>query len=291
MQKLLLSFLLLITLLFCFSQDQPTANPAALKKAWEAADKLYHQAERQVKLAGDNAVLKAKTDNAYRQALAAFAQLKPAIDKAGVDSLAFFTCLRTAAIEYYLDSMEAARADYLSAIALQKKLPAVTDSFLFLPSLRTGIIYYGEKQFDSALHFYRRAEAINDQWKEPLNGSRQLYERLGFMYYETGEYRKAGSYFEKAITLTNPTDKELLVNYKTYLASILVKLEEYPEARSMYESLVPYNIFPDELFYNLGIVSLEQGDHKNAIGYLRKVNYTDSKKNIGLYYHFARAYA
>ncbi len=291
MQKFLLSFLLLVTLLFCFSQDQPNNNVSAVKKAWLAADKLYRQAELLTQRAGDDETFQAKADATYQQALDAFALLRPAVEKTGNDSLVFFTRLRTAYLEYYFDSTEGARTDYLSAIALKKKLAAVPDSFLFLPYLYTGAIYYGGAQFDSALYFYRQAEAIHDQYKESLNGSQRLYNRLGALYYETGDYRKARNYFEKAITLTSPGDKNLLANYKINIASILVKLEEYSEARSVYESLVPYNVFPDEIFHNLGIISLKQGDNKKAIGYFREVNYPDNKKNIDLYYNFAMAYA
>ena len=241
MQKILLSFLLLTVLLICFSQHQPPGNMPDLKKAWTAADKIYRQAEKLAAQAGDNETLQAKADETYQQALTAFQTLIPAAEKSADDSLNFFLHLRTGFINYYFDSAEAARKDYSTAIALKQKLPEVADSFLFLPYLYTGGIYYTNNQFDSALFFYKKAETINDSYINPLNESQRLFNRLGVMYYETGNYGQAKNYFEKAITLTTTDNKNLLVNYKINIASILIKLEDYGSARSVYESILPFN--------------------------------------------------
>ena len=111
------------------------------------------------------------------------------------------------------------------------------------------------------------------------------------LYYETGNYRQARNYFEKAITLTNPADKNLLANYKINIGSILIKLEQYQSAELVYESVLPYNVYNDEVYHNLAIISLKQQEYKKTISYLRKVNYTDNKKSIDLYYNFAVAYS
>ena len=291
MQKILLSFLLLTVLLICFSQHQPSGNMPDLKKAWTAADKIYRQAEKLAAQAGDNETLQAKADETYQQALTAFQTLIPAAEKSADDSLNFFLHLRTGFINYYFDSAEAARKDYSTAIALKQKLPEVADSFLFLPYLYTGGIYYTNNQFDSALFFYKKAETINDSYINPLNESQRLFNRLGVMYYETGNYGQAKNYFEKAITLTTTDNKNLLVNYKINIASILIKLEDYGSARSVYESILSFNVFNDEIYHNLAIISLKQQDYKKAIAYLRKVNYSDNKKNIDLYYNFGVAFS
>ncbi|MEO7922219.1 MAG: CHAT domain-containing tetratricopeptide repeat protein [Chitinophagaceae bacterium] len=291
MQRSLFVFLLLNILLFCFSQEQPGNKAMDFRKAWQVADKYYRQAELLSAQAGDNDILLGKADDAYRQALAAFTGIRPTAGELHADSILYLLYSRSGFIHYYFDSTAAAKQDYLAAIALRPKLPALADSLLFLPYLYTGGIYYGDNEFDSALNFYKKAEAINHSYKKPLNGAERLYNRLGVMYYETGNYRQARNYFEKAITLTDPADKNLLVNYKINIASILVKLEEFDEARSVYESILPYNVFIDEIYHNLAITSLEQKDYKKAISFLQKVNYTDLKKNIDLFYNFSVAYA
>lgn len=278
-------------LLFCFSQGKTDNNSISLIKAYNNAEEIFRQAERLSAKAGDDESLQAKGDNAYLQALRAFIKLVPVAEKAGNDSLGFFVRLKTGFIEFYFDSITSAKKDYLEAIALKQRLPWVPDSFLFIPLLYTGGIYYNQNQFDSALFFYKKAETINDNSTKPLNGSGRLYNRLGVMYYENGNYRQARNYFEKAITLTNPSDTSLLINYKINIASMLVKLEEYPKAQSVYESLPSNNAYTNEINHNLGIISLKLKDYKKAIAYLKKVDYGGSKKSIDLYYNFGIAWS
>lgn len=82
------------------------------------------------------------------------------------------------------------------------------------------------------------------------------------MYYENGNYRQARNYFEKAISLTDPSDKNLLANYKINIASILIKLEEFESAKTLYQKLLPSAAFENEIYHNLGIISLNEQDFK-----------------------------
>ena len=291
MPKFLLSFLLISLQLFSFSQHKNDSDPVVLLKAYTKADKIYQQAERLSAKAGDNENLQKKADNVYKEALFAFNKLIPASGKRGNDSLNFFIRLKTGFIEYYFDSLAVAKSDYWAAITLKQRLPAIPDSFIFIPYLYSGSIYYSQNQFDSALIFYKKAEAVNDRYKKPLNESPRLYNRLGAMYYETGNYRQARNYFEKAINLTNPANKNLLINYKINIASLLVKLEEFESAKLVYENLLPSAVYENEIYHNLGIISLKQQDYKKAVEYFRKINYTGNKKSIDLYYNFGIAYS
>ena len=291
MQKLLFSFFLLGLLLFCFSQNRQQDDVAAQLTAYAAATKLYNQAEKLSLLTGDDEAVQAKADEAYRQALLVLTNLLPAMEKSGNDSLLFYTRIKTGFINFYFDSADAAKKDYVAVMALQQKLPTIADSLLFIPCLYTGAIYYNQHQFDSALHYYKKAEKINDSSQKPLAESQRLYNRLGALYYENGNYRQARNYFEKAISLTDPSDKNLLANYKINFASILIKLEEFESAKTLYQKLLPSAAFENEIYHNLGIISLNEQDFKKAIEYLRKVKYTDNKKSIDLYYNFGVAYA
>ncbi len=291
MQKILLSLLLAGLLLYCFSQNQSVNNDAAQLKDYLAAEKMYRQAERLSLLAGDNEKIQVTADEMYQQALTAFTSLAPASEKTGNDSLLFFIRLKTGFIQYYFDSVTAAKTDYLAAILLKQQLYSVPDSFLFLPYLYTGGIYYNQNQFDSALFYYKKAEQVNDSYQKPLNEAQRLYNRLGATFYEAGNYRKARNYFEKAITLTNSANNSLITNYKINIASLLVKLEDYDSARVVYKSLLPSVAFENEIYHNLAIISIKQQDYKTGIEYLQKINYSNNKKSIDLFYNFGVAYA
>jgi len=291
MTKFFLSFFLAFLLLFCFSQGKPGNNSFSILKAYENVDEIYRRADSLSLKAGNDDSLQAKADEVYRKAFVGFNNLVPRIEKTGNDSLRFFIHIKTGFIEFYLDSINAAKKDYLATIALKQRLPSVPDSFLFIPLMYTGGIYYTQNQFDSALFFYKKAETINDNYKNPLKGSERLYNRLGAMYYENGNYRQARNYFEKAITLTNTSDTSLLINYKINIASLLVKLEEFSKAQSIYENLPSNNAFTDEINHNLGIISLKLKDYKKAISYLRNVNYSNNKTSIELDYNFGEAWS
>ncbi|MGQ0740596.1 MAG: CHAT domain-containing protein [Bacteroidota bacterium] len=287
MNRFLLFLALTVTMLLCFSRNQQT-NPLLLLSKYLAADRLYRNALSLSAKAGDNEILLSQAESIFRQAQLQFNTVLQQSEASGNDSLLFFTLIKTGYIHNWLDSTAAARKDYQRAIIIKQKLPAVPDSFLFAPLLYTGGIYYSQNQFDSSLAYYKRAEEINDSYFKPLHESQRLYNRLGAMHYETGNYRQAKNYFEKAISLTSPSENALRANYQVNIASMLLKSGEPEQAKAVYENLLPLNVFTDEIYQNLGIISLQQQDYKKAAGYFSKVNYSD-KKNIDLYYNRAMA--
>ena len=142
MTKFLLSVFLACLLLFCFSQGKPDNISLSILKAYSDVDEIYRRAEQLSLQAGSDDGLQAKADELYREALVGFNNLAPGIEKTGSDSLCFFVHLKTGFIEFYFDSINAAKKDYLSTIALKQRLPSVPDSFLFIPFMYTGGIYY-----------------------------------------------------------------------------------------------------------------------------------------------------
>ncbi len=289
MQRLFLSFLLMVFLLFCFSQEKKN-NSSSLLPEYNRAEKIFMQAEKRAISGVDNETNQAMADSLYRSANALYTILLPVSDQEKNDSLGFLIRLRTAFIASYFDSIALAKDHYLAAIALKQDLPGISDTMLFIPYLYTGGIYYTYEQFDSALIYYKKAEVLNARFGLTLEGSERLYNRMGIMFYETGNYRQAGNYFEKAISLTNAGDKDQLVNYKINIGSMLIKLEEYERAKQVYESLLPYDLYRDPIHHNLGIIYSKIGDPKKAIELFRKVYYNNKKKK-DLYYNYAMAWS
>lgn len=291
MPKTLFVLLAVILLLTAVPQDQSPADRTAILKAWQSAASLYRTATVQAERAGSDSLQQALADKYYRQSLEAMIPVLQEADAAGWDSLSCLVRLQTGYTCYYFDSTQAAKTDFLSAFALQEKKPLLADSLFFTPFIYTGGLYYNEQQFDSALYWYKKAESVNDRYSRPLPGSQRLYNRLGAMQYETGNYKQARNYFEKAIALTPATEKSLLTNYRINIASLLSKLEEAEAARKMYESLLPSPEFENEIYHNLAIISLKQNDYLTCIDYLRRVNYSNDKRSIDLYYNYGVAYA
>jgi CHAT domain-containing protein len=294
MNKIYISFLFSALLILCFSQQQQITDLPTQQRTYETASKLFEQAEKLSVIAETDDKVTPKAEAKYREAIQGFDLLIKGAGNSLNDSIAFFTYLKKGFSEFYLDNPEIALRDYLSAIAIRKKTPYINDSFLFIPLLYTGAIYYSRLQYDSASFYYKNAEKINARFEKPLTESQRLYNRLGVMHYETGNYRQAKNYFEKAIEVQSGDKKasnSLLINYKINIASLQVKLEEYKEASQLYENLLPSTDYANEIHHNLGIIYLKTNEYNKSLDYLRKVNYQDNRKLIELYYNFAMVWS
>jgi len=286
MYKTFFLFFFCVALVISFSQ-QEKQDPLQLQEKFRAAEGLFDKAE--------SLSLKSnypeEEERLYQLALSAYETLIPYLGSE--DSLQFIAASRAGLIHYYFDSLENSKKNYALAIALKQNLPGLPDSLLFIPYLNIGGIHYRQNQFDSAFRAYKNAELIQEKYAYPLDESERLYNRLGVMYYETGNYRLAKNYFEKAIGILEAggkMDLSLLVNYKINIASLHIKLEEYEEAKKIYQSLLPLGQYTNEIFHNLGILHLRQGRPWEGLANFKKVNYGQDKKNIDLFYNFAMAY-
>ncbi|NOT52307.1 MAG: CHAT domain-containing protein [Chitinophagaceae bacterium] len=294
MNRILFFVFLILVITITFSQGKYDIQSRPYLPAYLNYDKIYHGAEALSLRPDYNEETEKQESRMNEQALQGFSIILPAIEKAGDDSLAFHCWFRIATLYHYFDSLGSAQQAYQKAIALKSKLPLLADSFLFKPYVFSGGIYYSTNEFDSALSNYKKAEKIAALYPSPLSGAHRLYNTLGALYYETGNYRQAKNYFEKAIAtlpLKESSYKDLLINYKINIASLLVKLEDYSGAQSVYESILPYDLFADEINHNLGIISLRRKDYKSAIASFKKVNYKNSGKIIDLYYNLGVAWS
>ncbi len=253
------------------------------------ADKYFNDAE---KLRFQKNYSEEKEEQINKQALNIFQRIGPAITKGANDSLVFFYHLKSGILWHYFDSIQLAKSEYIKAVALKEKIPAIADSFLFQPLLFTGRIYYSLNEFDSAYIFYKKAESINESYQNTLQEQERLYNGLGSMYYETGNYKQAKNYFEKATSLLSskaPFYKDFFVQYQNNIASSLAKIEKFAAADSIYESILAFNINTSAILQNIGIINLRLGNEKKALTYFKKLHYNNDL-NIGLYTHLGKAY-
>jgi CHAT domain-containing protein len=292
MIRFVLFTILAAGLLFSYSQFQPGDNKRQLAEQFRKTESVFQTAERLS--FRDDELSVDRSDSLFRISLKEFRKIAALAEKEQFDSLAFFSRLRLAYIEYYFDSTDEAKKDYHAVLDLHRRTAFLKDSFLFKPLLFTGSILQAENEFDSALYYYKQAEAIALRYPQPLEGSQRLYNRLGSFFYENGNYRQAGNYFQKAIAvlaITEPGNESLLVNYRINQGSLLVKLEEFGKAKKVFESILPYNILRNEIIHNLGIIEQKTGNHSGALRYLQQVQYGENKRNIDLYYNLALSYS
>lgn len=289
---------LLTLLLFCFALIIGLAQTFTERQSRQQLLHKYRQAD-QLYVEGENIVnrkdyTEEKEEKLNRDALNSFKNLLSELRSTDplFDSLSFHLNFKIGVLEHYFDNFKEAKLAYANAINLKSKLPDLADSFLFKPYLYSGIILYNENLFDSSLSIYKKAEKIVQSYSLPLNETERLFNTLGALYYETGNFRQAQNYIEKSLSViskSNPYYKELVVNYKINLASILAKLEEFDEVNRIYQEILPLNINHDIILHNTGIINLKLGAVQKALEYFKKVNYTDNRNNR-LYNDMAAAF-
>lgn len=148
--------------------------------------------------------------------------------------------------------------------------PAVADSTLFGAYLYTGSIHYSLSAPDSATWYYLRAEAILGQ-NGGLAEAGRLYNKMGVLFYETGDYRKSQLYFEKALALLTDDNTDLQVNYRNNIANCYLKLGDYDKALAIFKDLLRYNSNSDLLYINIASALLDADRPAEALTYLNQV--------------------
>ncbi len=279
MNRLFISFFLLIILIVAFSQDMQT-NKRLYLEEYIKADNIYRKAEQLSSQPDYTDKTVEKEDAMNRKALVDFKNILPAIEKAQDDSLAFHCYNKIGVLEHYFDSLTSAKRYYEMAITVKSRLPSLSDSFLFKPYLFIGGIQYNRNQFDSALINYKKAEEIAAKYTTILDGTNRLYNTLGAMYYETGNYRQAKNYFDKAIALLGTPDhsnESLLINYQINLAATLTKLEEFAPANNIYLKLLKQETNKNDILHSIGTINLRIGDGRKALTFLKQVNYSNHR--------------
>jgi CHAT domain-containing protein len=150
---------------------------------------------------------------------------------------------------------------------------SLSDSVRFFPLLYCGSSYYTLYQFDSASYYYQQAEKVTEKFPRVPERER-LYNKIGTLFYEEGNFHQSLNYFTKALSLldtTNTANNFLMVNYYNNIALTYRKLGRYEEALNTYRSLLPYRINEDGLMHNIATIYLDLQQPEKALQYLHAV--------------------
>jgi len=268
-----LSILLLLAVLWLQSQEYH--GPPQYLTTYRRAEKWYH-AENPTSV----------TDSL---ALSAYLRTIEQISKAHIlDAVAMDCYLKSGILQMTAGNNGQALKNFQQAIVthgLAKELP---DSLLFQPYLYAGSIQYDFNNLDSAISYYKKAEAISSRYPA-LNEVERLYNKLGALYYETGDYKRSIPYYEKAVSLAAArklVNVNLVVTYKNNIASSWLKLGAYDQALELYRQLLNFHFNVDQLYTNISLVYLQQGNAQQALKFLRQVK----QNNLIKYNNLSRAF-
>ncbi|MFL5740732.1 MAG: CHAT domain-containing protein [Flavisolibacter sp.] len=283
-------FLSLCCFLFVSHSQKTESSYSHFLSDYRQADKIYEEASR----TGSSSDQHLKEENRLNeQALSLFSSiLKKLPSYPGYDSLRFYCTFKAAELQHSFDHLPDALYGYQSAIGIHIK-SKLADSLLFKPWLYSGIIYYNQNRYDSAVNCFLEAEKIQARYGNKLEEIERLYNMMGIILYEKGDFRQSKNYFLKAIETLSPLHpyyKDLFEYYRINLAQIYFKLEDYEQSNRMYQQLLSFHpVNRNEIIQNIGLIHLHLGASTSALHNFRKVHYTGSK-NIWLYQNMGEAF-
>lgn len=289
MRRYVLIFLLFLSCILVISQDgtqMPVAVQQKLTRAWKA----YSDAQL---LSLRDSYDEAKEEKLNAEALQTLKEVLPDLQQfqKGNDSLLFHVQFAIGELEHYFGNYDAALDQYNALFRLYTQYN-LADSLLFKPLLYAGLIHYQRGNVDSATFVFLRADAIQQQHKSPLAESQRLYNTLGVLSYDAGNYRQARNYFQKALERINRNDPAFLdleSNYLINIAQAEMKLGEYDDAFANYQQLIHLGKNLNEIHHNMAMVLNNKGRHGEALDYLKKVNFGKEKQQK-LLNSFAKTY-
>ena len=167
--------------------------------------------------------------------------------------------------EIYKDYSKAT-ASYLQAIKYSS-----TPDQKFTNYILAGAGYYNQNNFDSATYFLLRAAQSPDNLGAREDRMR-LFNTLGVLYYDNGNYLQSKNYFSQALLLVDSkglTDKYSL---ELNIAACYLKLGLYEQALSIYKKILKYHMLSTPLYMNMGRTYRGLGQYEAALSFFRKVN-------------------
>ncbi|MDP4252107.1 MAG: CHAT domain-containing protein [Bacteroidota bacterium] len=170
-------------------------------------------------------------------------------------------------LEVYGKFKEATR-HYLHALAYATDEPRKLKMYVF-----AGGGYYNQNNFDSANYFLLKAEENADHGLQTDDQVR-LYNTLGVLYYDNGNYLQSNSYFKRALNIIQkkkPADKVTALSVQLNMATCFYRLGLYDRALEIYQAALSYKLFLDEIYLNMGRAYAGLHRYPEALRAFRKV--------------------
>ena len=130
--------------------------------------------------------------------------------------------------------------------------------------------------FDSASYFLLQAEK-NISLISTTENRVRLYNSLGVLYYDNGNYLQSKNYFTQALRLIetgNRADALTTYSLRLNMATCYSKLGLYEQALDIYKNCLVYHQVKDPLYMNMGRAYAGMHLYKQALSYFQKVKIT-----------------
>lgn len=258
-------WLLLASWLVCSYYSGNPAQPSpALLALYKKANRLFHFPN--------------PTDATDSLAMIAYQQVIAQHLKTGEvpDSMLFFAHKNMGILLDVQTSYVPAIKEYLQAQHIKQEHSQWSDSLLYEIAEHTGSAYYHLNNFDSASYFLLQAEALAQRFPG-IPEKERLYNDLGVLYYENGNYLQSRNYFTQALEIINKRphkDATWVVNIENNMAAASYKLGQYQQAIAIYKTIYSQKVFTSQIFLNLGLAYKAMGNYQQALNWFYQVNTT-----------------
>ena len=257
------ALLLLALLIYAYPQfgsPDPPLNKAL--SLYQHADYLFHLTSSTP--ASDSAAV-AGFEGAIRL-------LQPLPNSKVKDTLYPFSCLKKGILLDAGANYPRAIEAYRAAMGFRQQ----DDSLTFVAKVYAGAAYYNLNNFDSADYFLQKAESMASNYRNRDDEVR-LYNTLGVLYYDNGNYQQGRNYFNQALQLVEnkrPFDTISAVNLQTNIATCYYKLGLYDEALALYKKVLGYHRDIHFIYMNMGRTYSALGRYPEAMTSFRRVEAT-----------------
>jgi CHAT domain-containing protein len=259
------SWLLLAAVWLCLSYHtgNPETTPSRIRELYKKANQLFHL---------DNPT--SRTDS---MAMATFEQVIDEMQKANLrdDTTLFFSWLRKGILHDVKEQFTEAKNAYLQAEAIKKINPKWSDSLLYEVYIYAGTDYYHLNNFDSSNYFLLEAEALVRGFPG-IQQKERLYNALGALYYERGNYLQSKNYFSQALDIVSsrhPVDLVSAMNFENNMAASFNKLGQYHQSLDIYNKLLTHNKqYKSATYNNMGKAYFALNKYAEAMTCYRRVN-------------------
>lgn len=167
---------------------------------------------------------------------------------------------------------------YRSGLSL-KNHSDIPDSLLFATTLFLGETYYLLSRPDSSIFFLKEAERLL-RLKTSSTESSRLFNSLGVIYFESGNYNQSITYFDKAKNLIigdkkfselQPFYQYALFSFLNNIGSSLLQLNKLDDALSIYKELEKSGLNEDQVNSQIAGIFLKKSEPDSAFLYLNKI--------------------
>lgn len=229
-------------------------------KLYNKADSLFH--------------LQNPTSTTDSTALVSFGQVINMFEKypgfTQADTILFQAYLKRGILFDTKADYNAAKQSYLKALSLR----AGNDSLAFIVYVYAGASYYNLNDFDSANHLLLKAESLINPSSAPEDKAR-LYNSLGALYYDNGNYLQSKNYFNQALQIikdSRPDDINSIAGIEINIATSFYRLGLYEEALSIYTTILKYHVLDNYIYMNMGRANTALNKYPEALSCFRKVD-------------------